>query len=430
MSLTKLTSVAAAAICLCSISARAADGDLPSWSVSGFGTVGAVHSSEGEADFVGGLAKPTGAGITKATSLDPDTLLGIQLGAKFTPNLSAVLQLVSQQNYANSYRPAIEWANVKYQITPSLSARVGRIALASSLVSETRFVGYANPWVRPPQEVYGVMPVSSNDGVDATYSTHLGDAVNDFQAFYGKTSIKLARATTEAKANPTWGFNNSLSMGSTTVRVGYIKATIDLDSPGFASLVDGFTSFGNAASAIPVAPVQAAGAQSLAIANKYKLTGIPITVASVGVLHDPGQWFVMAEYSKFSGEGILTDKYAWHVTGGYRVGKWTPYVTLAELKAQNGSDAGISTAGLPPPLAAPAAALTGALNATLASTAATQKTAAIGLRWDFMKNFAAKVQYDRTKLGENSSGRLTNTSPSFVPGGSFSLISATVDFVY
>ena len=156
------------------------DTDTSIFSFSGFGTVGLVHSSEGQADFTNSPStKPNGAGYSRNWSGDVDSRLGLQVTADLTPQLSAVLQVLSQQRYDNTYTPRVEWANVKYAFTPDLSVRVGRIALPTFLVGEYRNVSYAVPWVRPPVQLYGHMvPITSNDGVDASYRMRLGDATN------------------------------------------------------------------------------------------------------------------------------------------------------------------------------------------------------------------------------------------------------------
>src|SRR5271155_5261412 len=75
------------------------------FSFSGFGTLGVVHSSESEADFTNSLFKPNGAGYTRAWSPDVDSRLGAQVTANVTSQLSAVVQVISEQLYDNTYRP-------------------------------------------------------------------------------------------------------------------------------------------------------------------------------------------------------------------------------------------------------------------------------------------------------------------------------------
>ena len=121
------------AIALCALlpaaGAHAADAGDPMFSFSGFGTFGVVHSSEHQADYISNIFEPNGAGFTHSWSANIDSRIGAQLNANFTPQLSAVVQVISEQNYDKSYRPHIEWANIKYQFTPDFSVRAGRIVL-------------------------------------------------------------------------------------------------------------------------------------------------------------------------------------------------------------------------------------------------------------------------------------------------------------
>src|SRR4051794_21934574 len=88
--------------------------EAPSWKFSGYGTVGAVHSDNREADYLVDAFKPNGPGYTHAWSTDVDTRLGLQLTGQITPALSMVVQVLAQQNAENSYRPAVEWANLRW----------------------------------------------------------------------------------------------------------------------------------------------------------------------------------------------------------------------------------------------------------------------------------------------------------------------------
>ncbi len=152
--------------------AAGADESGSSWlTFNGFGTLGLVHSDEGQADFVSNLFAPEGAGHTRAWSPEVDSRLGLQLTAQLHPRLTGVLQLVTEQRYDNTYAPVVEWANFKYDLTPNLNVRVGRMKQSLFLTSEYRKVGYALPWVRPPEEVYRMLPVTNFDGIDLSSRT-------------------------------------------------------------------------------------------------------------------------------------------------------------------------------------------------------------------------------------------------------------------
>ena len=421
----RFTTVAASVtLALGAAAADAADiNDM--FSVQGFGTSAVVHSSEDRADFVGNLFQPKGAGFSHEWDMRPDTLVAGQLAMHFSDKFSAIVQAVSQYSYDESYKPHIEWANVKYQATSALSLRAGRIVLPSFMVSETRFVGYANPWVRPPQEIYFPAAITSNDGVDATYVIATGKVRNAVQGFWGTSKSKLSAGS--AKANPSWGLNYSAEFGSTKLRAGYYATKLDLDLPTLEPIFAGLNGLGTALSAFGFQP---AASQAFALADQYSLKGMQLATYSLGASYDPGQWFVTAEGSMFEGDGFLADSKAGYVTGGYRIKTFTPYITVASLESDIRFVSGISTSGLPAGLAAGAIGINAGVNTTLESFSGSQSSVSLGTRWDFMSNLALKVQYDRVNIDKGSHGQLSNMQPDYQPGGNVHLISVAVDFVF
>jgi opacity protein-like surface antigen len=393
-------------------SASADDLTAPQFSFSGFGTLGMVHSSEDQADFTSSLLKPDGAGYSHAWSPDVDSLIGGQVTATITPQLSAVLQLIAEQNYDNTYRPHVEWANIKYQFTPDFSVRAGRIVLPTLLFSDTRKVAYTYPWVRPPLEVYRLVPVTSSDGVDASYQIRIGEFTNLLQARYGKIDKHLPNDRGDIKARQSWGLTYTGEYHDVTVHISYEPSHITLDN--VKPVFDGFRQF---------------GPQGIAIADKYDVDNKATSVTTVGARYDPGQWFVVGEAARVVTHSFIGRGTGWYLSGGYRLGKFTPYLTYGQVKSDNLSDPGLNLSTLPPPAVGLAAGLNAALNSLL-SAKPVQNTVSIGGRWDFMSNAALKLQYDHTDIGAGSSGMLTNLQPGFQTGGKVNVFSATVDFVF
>jgi hypothetical protein len=424
---TRYTVLAAACLGYGGLTVPAAAQSLADTKFSGFGTIGAVHSSEKNADYVSTVFQPDGAGHTRSTSFDPDTKLGVQVNAPFSKRFSGVVQVISQYQYDGSYRPMVEWANVKYQVTSDVSVRLGRIAVPAYLVSETRHVGYSYPWVRSPIEVYNVQPISRNDGVDATWRSSFGPAYNTLQAYWGKSKARLSSG--DAKTDPSWGINDTVEIGSWTLRASYSSSKVDLNLASLDPLFGGLQQFAAGANAVPVPAFQSAGAQALALNQKYKLQDMSLKAYSVGGSYDPGDWFVMGEFYGFRGAGFLADSRSWYVSAGYRFGKLTPYVSYSTTKAKVEHEEGISTTGAAP-LAAGAAALTAGINTTLDQFNATQHSTSVGARWDFMKNVALKGQYDRVNPAANSNGRFINQQPGYQQGQSANVYSVALDFVF
>jgi hypothetical protein len=391
--------------------AAADDSDERMFRVGGFGTMGVVRSSEDRADFTTSISEATGAGYTNQWSAGVDSLLGLQVTGTFTNQLSAVLQVISEQNYDNTYTPHIEWANVKYQVTPDASLRVGRIVLPIFLLSDSRKVQYANPWVRPPVEFYTLVPVTNSDGVDAGYRLHSGRFTHDFIGTYGTSKPHFASGSADVTRQ--WSLSDTVYFGPATFRATYQQAVLAIDD--LDSLIDAFRQFGPAGAAL---------------ADKYQVNGKVTKFAGVGVVIDPGGWFIMGEWGKAEYHSVLATKTAWYLSGGYRLSKFTPYVTYADVKADSStSDRGLDISTLPANLAGSAAGLNAALNGVLGSTPV-QHTISAGTRWDFMRDTDLKLQYDRIQLGTGSPGTLSNLQPAFRVGGSVNLVSITIDFVF
>ena len=405
---------------------RADDADVSMFSLRGFGTLGAAYSSQDQADFVGAFFQPDGAGHTRSWALGVDSKLGVQMDAKFNDNLSAVLQVVSQHSYNGSYTPAIEWANLKYQFTPDFSMKIGRNVESAFMMSDTRLVGYVYPWVRPPQEVYVMFPLTNIDGISAAYKFGLSEAVNTLGAGYGHAKVKIPGGG-EITGKDYFQAVDTVEFGPTMVRVSYVSVRATFQTPGFDALFDGFTQFGNAASG---SGFPATGAQARALGGKYRLKDVPYSLLTVGLNYEPGNWLLMAEWMTAKGAALIADTTAWYVTGGYRFGKFTPFLTLAQVKPDRLSESGISTAGLPAPLAAGAAGLNAGLIAASNGFNGAQKKVSMGVRWDFMKNTDLKLQYDHLRTGSGSSGRLINTQAGFRSGDSADVFSLAVDFVF
>lgn len=389
--------VAAISLALCAGVAHAE----PSYKLSGFGTLAAVHSDLDTADFNGSVFHPNGAGATRSTTTNPDSKLGVQVNAAFNSQWSAVAQVISQYQYDASYWPQLEWGNVTYKPTDSLSLRVGRVALPAYLMSESRLVGYAHTWARPPQEVYSILPLTSNDGIDATYRSKIGSVSNTVQAYYGTNKVKISGGGS-AKAKTSWGVNDTVELDSLTLRAAYVYLKEDLSIDSMMPLFDGI----------------AATPGMSAVYEKYDPHNLSTHAVALGVSYDPGNWFAMSEFVSYKGDSILSDSRAWYVAAGYRFGKFTPYLIHSDVKSKLEEETGAGFFNAP-------------LNTILRQIAATQKTTSVGVRYDVYKNTAIKLQYDAVKTGADSNGRLvpkpTGTS---VAGSDANIVTLGVDFVF
>ena len=399
--------------CCMARAGEAVDGDDASrWTFGGFGTLGVVHSSEDAADFSANVLNPGDAGHTRHLSAGVDSRLGMQLGLNLDSSWSAVLQLVSERALRGGYAPKVEWANIQYKVTSDLSVRVGRIALPLFLTGDYRKAGYALPWVRPPVELYGAIPLSNSDGIDASYRWRAGDANNVTQAFIGRTDLSLS-PTARAQARALSGLSNTTTAGALTVRASVMSTQLSVDIA--RELFDGLRAF---------------GPQGTALATRYDVNAVRAEVAAIGFNYDPGAWFAMGEIGRMNARSYLGDKTAAYLSAGYRFGDVTPYLAYSASRANTPTTtAGLDLAALPPPLAAAGAQLNAGLNQLLASIPR-QRSVTAGVRWDLCPNHALKLQYDRVTPEQGSNGTFINVQPGFRSGRPIAVLSAALDFVF
>jgi hypothetical protein len=388
------------------------DEERPRWSFGGFGTLGVAHSSEKAADFTANVLNPGDAGYSRNWSAAVDSRLGMQLGVNLGGSWSAVLQVVSERSLRDGYAPKVEWANLQYQATPDLSVRVGRIALPLFLSGDYRKAGYALPWVRPPVELYGAIPLSNSDGVDASHRWRAGEANNVTQAFIGRTDLSLS-PTARAQARALSGLSNTTTAGALTVRASVMTARLSVDVA--RELFDALGVF---------------GPQGAALAARYDVNDVRADVAAIGFNYDPGAWFAMGEIGRVNARSFLGDRTAGYLSAGYRVGDATPYLAYSVSRANTPTTtAGLDLAALPPQLAAAGAQLNAGLNQLL-STIPRQHSVTAGVRWDLCPNYALKLQYDRITPDLGSTGTFINMQPGFRSGRPIAVLSAALDFVF
>lgn len=377
----------------------------------GFGTLGLVWTDLEQADFTASSLKPGSAGYTRSVSGDVDSLLGGQMSVQFSERLSGIVQVIAEKNPGDDYAPHVEWLNLQYEISPGFSLSLGRTVIPSFLVSNYRKVGIATPWLRPPVELYDMVPITTSDGIGARLQTSLGEAFSVLELTYGVNDSEVASGT-DLKIRDGWGITETLEFGAWTLHGSIHGATINISS--FTPLFDGFRGF---------------GAVGQAIAETYDPNGEQYYYFGLAASYDPGDWFVLGELGHAQSDSILNERYAAYLTAGIRAGSLTPYLTLATTSEAQHEPPLLDTGGLPPALAATAQAL----NTNLRDSARdrpNQTTGSLGLRWTLNSRAALVFEYSHTDLGADSSGTLINEQPGFEPGGSFNLFSAAVHFLF
>ncbi len=139
----------------------------------GFGTASLSCFSSDVADYVSN-EQPVGPGRSRQCDAGIDSLLGVQLDLGLSESLEFGLQLIADRNADRSYTPDVSVAQLRWRPNEVTTVRLGRMPTPAFLHSEDRQVRYALPWVRPPVEVYSLIPPLSQDGLEIIYEDRLG----------------------------------------------------------------------------------------------------------------------------------------------------------------------------------------------------------------------------------------------------------------
>lgn len=393
------TLLATALLAALGAAAHAEDG--PTVTVSGFGTGALTMTNTNDAEY----ARPNqAAGVGKDPRPGVDSNFGIQASAKFSDTVSITAQGLVRKWATDQYGAELAWAFAKFKLNDDFSLRVGRMGLPVYMISDFRNVGYANTMLRPPSEVYRQVSLDNIDGADVVYQhSYENDATLTVQ-FAGGTAKTRSPGDYYVKFSPATALHVVYETGPFSFRFGRADATFGI--------------YNNASINGLVAAVNSVGLTS--IANDLKVTDVKGSFTSVGMTMDYKNFLIQSEYAKRKTESrLVMDTSSWYAMFGYRYGKFTPYYMYADVKQDSIRDySGLPTSG---PLAPLAAGINGAIKAGLTSTNA------IGVRWDFYKSAALKLQMDRVKPRDGNGGFL-NAKPGF--SDTVNVYAAAIDFVF
>lgn len=326
-------------------------------SISGFGSVAVNHQSNDS-----GFFKDTDQGF----DFKSDSLFGLKYDFEINDNADASIQLLSKG--AEDWSADIEWAYISYAITPSIKARGGKLRLPLFMYSDFLDARFSLPWVRPPQEVYSVIPTSSYTGGELNYEKALGYFNVNVQLYLGEAEPEELVAGAGAKLSELKGVTLSLAGEELTLRASYATSHIDLTLDNIGKVPAGVYA-GNA------------------------------SFIGLGALYDDATWLVVAETVRSKIDTLeISDIHSAYLTAGRRIGDWMPYITLA--KARNSSD-------FPDPL-------------TQQLFDAKRRAVSLGLRWDLARGMSLKSELTHLYGFGGTSGLLRhNTVASFDNNGQF-----------
>jgi len=246
--------------------------------------------------------------------------IGIQFANQINPQMKVAAQFISHGGDANNSFRA-DWAYIDYSVLNNLRLRIGKYKIPQFIVSDYQEVGYAYPWVRPPEDVYATNPLVSLNGIDMLYILKLKNSKILIDLYYGEGSHNsfIQPATVDLtgglfdqseKGKPI-NFDTRNSRGiaikfvadTYSVRASYFDATVSADlgpEPG------------------------------------KQINELPGAFGSVGFTMDVNDIIVYAEIIQRNTDpgmaGAFPDQTAGYLTLGYCINKFLPTFTYSEIR--------------------------------------------------------------------------------------------------
>lgn len=383
---------------------------------SGFGTLAVTHLDSDKGDYKGSFPDaPKGAGKTQSWSLLPDSRIALQANISYGEKWEVVAQMMSRESRFDDFTPSVEMLNVKYNFDKFTYLRVGRIAHPFFLASDTRLIGYAQPFARGPVEVYGQSQIYHSDAIQLSHRHAFSDS--SFLVSAGTGTARYGNApSAPAVSDEDKGSYRDLVFSDVQWEYGPLLLRL-----GYTTGINSFK--------IKAMDQLYAGAANVnpELTNELSLENKRVSFTGLGAVWDSGDYLVQSEYTftrwGLGEKSIAPNADAYYVLAGKRLGSWLPYAMYGRRRTS--APRIVTQYGVPQ--------LDGAFTAVSASTANSQHTYSLGARWDVRDNMAIKFQLDRMTVDSaNGKSYLINTSTNspVKKGDSFNVLGINLDMVF
>lgn len=357
--------------------------------INTYGTLGFARSDDDEAKVVNdrdqAIDDEPGAGF--------DSRIGLQLEYRIDDRWGVTWQGLAFKDGDSSYDLETKWAYLHVNATSWLLVRLGRFVNPFYQISEQRYVGYSQPWVRPPLEVYGTEnDYDYSDGLwlsltlpTTTVSTTVDVFVSQYKNDTGSFSFTL---------RPIHGAVLAVSKGNLSGRLMVARLPIDVEGDGLA-------------------PFQAALSQPEA-EHDYRFNAT-LSFYNVGMYYDDYRWLGMFEYVQNRVNSYLyPETEAFTLTVGHYFDELLPYVVYSKRRALN-IDPETGLTGLDGAIA----------NRLIDNRKIDQSSLGIGLRWDVYPGVALKGQWDHVEVPSGHRGEFDRE-----PDSPVNIVTLLVDWAF
>ena len=317
----------------------------------------------------------------RATYLDYDdsidlgqhSLFALQADVDFSEQFSFTTQLLA---HASKRRDSgLEWAYMTYRPTKNWQFKAGKLRTPFFKHSDTLDVGFAYPWVVPPQQVYNPAMFSTYTGLSATYRFNIQDWGIETEAYWGRfdDEIAIGARQIDVKVDDLSGIVLNLRRDSLRLRASYHRGDADASLPELSAFAQ-----------------QLRGAGFARSANSLNTDG-NTSFLQAAISYETLDYFLKAQWMSIDSElSIVPRIHGYYLSGGYLFNPITIHATFAELSAETLRPIEEIPAGVPQ-LARLRSAYRGAFNRAGAND--NLRSFSVGLRWDLNPSMALKAEW-------------------------------------
>jgi hypothetical protein len=348
------------------------------FSVSGFGTVAVTKTDNDQTLFR--ASSLSSEGSQGDYSLYPDSKVGLRVDTVFNNNISASFQTIATMQTKTSDDIRLDWANLKYRFNDEFSIFAGRLKAPIYLYSDILDVSYVNPYIRLPQEIYVLIPFFNLDGVQLNHH-YMGENFSlDTTLYYGKSKETLINdvqndVTSDFNTDDMYGISLTSSYENFKFRTSYTNTKITITNPALDGLFDNLSLYGFGD-----------------VTEHLEINKKEVNVYTTGLTYDNMDYFVTAEAIRIDTDSLVQGIDTAYISVGYRIDKFTPYITLADSSQKK----------LAPQTSIPAVGPTAALRYAIDNTAAnmnlSQRSVSFGTRYELADDMSIKFQYDKIDI--------------------------------
>lgn len=347
----------------CALAAGAAN--AADWRFNGFGTVAGTWTDEDNVEYRVEMTQSEGA--TSDIDWGLRSKLGAQLSGEFTPEWSLTGQVLAKRRGDQDMDPDLQWFYASYRPASWFDLRVGRLVLPVFMLSDSRPVGFSQPFVEPPGHVYIDASLEEFDGAQMINRFPVGQGSLSIQTSAGSSEVEFVLGNglpdVDLEVKDIVNLNVIYEVGDWMLRAGMQRADVEPKQNSF------------------IPPVED-------------------TFSGVGLQYDNGRLLVMAEQVKRETDPDIADSTASYILAGWRFGRWLPSVTVAERDTDD-----------------------------TATPFGDSESTALTLRYDVRNDMAIKAQWEQASP-DTTIWLGAETNPLFFVGDDRDVYTVSVDFVF